>query len=95
MTPDITNIEQKLDAIIEYMQRMDRRDKWRMIGSFIRSAITIIPVIIVIWSSIYFAQHWEEIMKSITDMSVTAAKQAAQGSSNSMIDSIKAKYGIQ
>ncbi|MBP9774145.1 MAG: hypothetical protein KBD00_06015 [Candidatus Peribacteraceae bacterium] len=93
--PDTTNIEQKLDAILEYMQRMDRRDKWRMIGGFIRSLIAIIPIIIVIWSSYYFAMHWEEIMKNITEMSVAAAKQSAQGTSDSMIDSIKTKYGIQ
>lgn len=71
--PPVTHdmsIEQKLDLIVAYLHRMDRRDHWRTIGGFFHGLITLIPIIIFLLSAWYFLLHGTQIIQQITDMSV-------------------------
>lgn len=88
LTPDDTDpptpqtaglsTDDKLDMIVMYLHRMDKRDHWRTIGGFFRSMIAIIPILIFIWSTVYFLQHGTEIIKEITDQSVKSAASYSQ-----------------
>ncbi len=72
-TPPATHelsAEQKLDVIIRYLHRMDRRDQWRTVGGFIRGVFTLVPIIIFLASAWYFYAHGTEFMQQLTDMSV-------------------------
>lgn len=71
-TPD--TVEGKLDEILVYLDRLDRRDRLRTWGGFIRGIIALIPIIILIWTTWYFFAHADEMMAKITRY---AAEQAA------------------
>lgn len=65
----------RLDQILFHLRRMDRRDRWRTVGGFFRSIITIIPVLLVIASAWYFYRYSDQILEKI---SAQAAQQAAK-----------------
>jgi len=72
-TPPVTHdlsVEQKLDIIVTYLHRMDRRDHWRTIGGFFRGVLTLVPIFIFVASAWYFYAHGTEFMQQLTDMSV-------------------------
>lgn len=58
--------EELLEMVLYYIQRMEKRDKWRTIGGTIRSLIMLIPVILLVGSSWYFYEHSDEVIKMIT-----------------------------
>ncbi len=69
MPPD----DDKLDQIIEYLHRMDRRDRLRTIGSTIKSLISIGTLVFFIWSGWYLSTHTDDILKKITDQATKSA----------------------
>lgn len=76
-TPPVTT-DDKLDLIVMYLHRMDKRDRLRTIGGTIKGFLSVIPVLLVIWSAIYFYQHGAEVIKQITDESVKSAASMSQ-----------------
>ncbi len=81
--PVQTTTDEKLQQILNHMERMDKRDKLRTYGGFIRNAITVTPVLIFLFSAWYFYQHGPELLQQITDMTV---KSAAQQQQNGLMD---------
>ncbi len=66
--------DDKLDIIIAYLDRMDRRDRARTWGGFVKFLVSLIPIIILVWSTWYFFAHSDEILSKVTEQ---AARQAA------------------
>lgn len=64
----------RLDVIISHLERMDRRDRLRTVGGFLRSLLTLIPLVLFLGSAWYVYTHSTEIIARIT---AEAAKQAA------------------
>ena len=58
--------EELLEMILYYIQRMEKRDRWRTIGGTFRSLITLIPVFFVIASGVYFYYHGQDFIKNVT-----------------------------
>jgi hypothetical protein len=75
-----TPMEEKLDLIVLYLHRMDRRDRIRTVGGFVRGMLGLIPLILLVWSYWYFLQHGEEFMKKITSEAVRQSAEYSQGS---------------
>lgn len=71
-SPDTSELsaEQKLDLIVTYLHRMDRRDHWRTIGGFLRGLLTLVPILIFLLSAWYFYAHGTEFLQQLTDMSI-------------------------
>ena len=69
----------KLDVIIDYLHRMERRDRIRLTGGTLRSLIALIPIIIVVGSTWYFYLHSNEILTQIIEQS---SKMVQQGFSD-------------
>jgi len=59
------SVEEKLDVIITYLHRIDRRDKIRMSWTTIHSLLTIIPLILTILSLWYFYMHSADLLKGM------------------------------
>lgn len=78
--------DDKLDMIVEYLRRMDKRDRLRTWGGFLRGILGLIPLIIMLISVWYVYEHGDELLKKITQQ---AAKEAAAMSSNSAQDFMK------
>lgn len=72
------SVDEKLDQIAEYLRQINNRDRLRTIGSSIRGALALIPLLIFLWSVWYFYLHGTEIIKMITDESVKSAATYSQ-----------------
>jgi len=66
--------EGKLDAILMHLAALDRRDKLRTIGGFIKGMIALIPIIILVASMWYVYKFGDQLLEKIAQQ---AAKQAA------------------
>lgn len=59
-------VEDKLDAIIGYLHRIDRRDRARMIGSVIHSMIWLASILLLVWSTWYFIAYGPQLIEDMT-----------------------------
>ena len=89
--PSLQSIEAKLETLVKCMEQMNRRDRPRTAGGFVRSIITLVPVFIVIWGSWYFSQHADELMNKVIEQSASAAAKNSQAT----LDQLKQKYNIR
>jgi hypothetical protein len=62
--------DDRLDVIITYLRRMDRRDKWRTVGGFFRGLVSLIPIILLLWGTYYLYENSDEILTKITQETV-------------------------
>lgn len=69
-----TDTRDQLDTIISHLARMDKRDRLRTWGGFVRALIGLIPIILLVLSTWYFYKHSDELLQKITR---EAAKQAS------------------
>ena len=72
--PPKTN-EEKLDIIVECLQKMNHRDRMRTIAGFFSGLIRLLPIIVFLWSAWYFYENGWDIITRITN---ETAKQAAE-----------------
>ena len=88
--PSLERIEVQLQTIVDAMESMNRRDRLRTVGGFFRSIISLIPVLLVIWSAWYFYLHGDELMKKLIDQTTSAAASKASTSltTNDLMKSI-------
>ena len=87
-------VEAKLDQILFHLERMDRRDKLRMIGGFFRGLLGIIPLVLLLLSGWYFVNHGAEFMKMIADQAASSAAHYTKNQSNGMFDQFMKQYSI-
>lgn len=83
---DTASIEEKLDLLVLYLHKMNKRDRLRTIGGFFRGIFTLIPVAVLVWSAWYFYAHGTEFMKEIT---AEAVRQSAAYSQGSMMEQLQ------
>lgn len=84
-TPNKTGstVEEKLDIIIEHLEKMDHRDRMRMVGGYFRFIVALIPVILLLWSVWYTIAHGPELLKMISDEAASSAAKFTQDQSSS------------
>lgn len=73
-TSPSTTVDDKLDAIIEELRKINKRERWRMVGGSLRSIIGLLPIIIMLAGAWYAFEYSDQILEKI---SAAAAKQAA------------------
>lgn len=78
MAPSPTPPEDKLDRIIALLDRMDRRERLRSIGGFIRGVISVVPIIIVVFFTWYTVKYGDQLLEKITSMAAQQAGKVAQ-----------------
>ncbi|MDD5103950.1 MAG: hypothetical protein PHX93_06180 [Candidatus Peribacteraceae bacterium] len=76
--PPPKTTEEKLDVIISYLDRMNRRDRWRTIGGFIRGMFSMIPIVIVVFFTWYTIKYGDQLLQKITSMAAQQAGKVAQ-----------------
>lgn len=69
-----------MDQVLVYLHRMDRRDRLRTMGGFIRGVMALIPLILLLWSVWYFIEKGPELMSEITKQAVQQSAEYTQGS---------------
>ncbi len=76
--PPVTK-EDKLDVIIDYLDRMNRRDRLRTVGGFFRGLLGVVPLVVLLGSLWYLAENGDQLLQKIA---ATAAQQAMQATSS-------------
>lgn len=76
--PPAKPAESELTQILSILQRMDKRDRWRTIGGFIRGVIGMIPVAIAVFLTWYTITYGDQLLEKITSMAATQAGKVAQ-----------------
>ncbi len=76
-------IEEKLDEIIGYLHRLERRDRARMIGSYIHGMIWLAFTLFIVWSSWYFVAHMPEMIEQMTNQMIQGSMGINSGSTSS------------
>ncbi|MFH1444568.1 MAG: hypothetical protein ABIG34_04235 [Candidatus Peregrinibacteria bacterium] len=66
------------EQILEILQRMDRRERLRTIGGFIRGIFSLIPIVIVIFFTWYTIKYGDQLLQKITSMAAEQAGRVAQ-----------------
>lgn len=90
VSPELIN--RRLETIIDYLERMNKRDRWRTIGGFFRSLIALIPLILLLWSTWYFLEHSEEIMTKIIEQTAQAASKQTQTMNENLVQELLKNY---
>lgn len=83
-----SSVEEKLDIIIEHLEKMDHRDRQRMIGGYIRFFISLIPIILLLWSVWYTVAHGPELLKMISEQAASSAAKFTQQQGSSVYQQI-------
>ena len=78
--------DEKLDVIVAIPQKMDRRERWKMWGAFIRGTLSLIPVIIVVAATWYTIVNGDALLKKITALAAEQAGRVAAQNAGSLVD---------
>lgn len=89
-TPE--SIEEKIDVMIACLQRMDKRDRIRTWGGFVRSLISLIPIALFVWSTWYFIAHSDEIMQKMTKYAAESAATMTKDNSAEFMQKIQLMF---
>ena len=84
-------VEEKLDLIIEYLRRNDRRERWRVIGGTIRSIISILPILLVLWFAWYLQWHGKELLQNLTISMAKNMSVFSEGNTNRLLQEFLAR----
>ena len=82
-------VEERLDLILGYMARADRRDRWRTLGGFFRSILTLLPVLFFLGSAWYVYLHGTDLLNVIIDRSAKSAASYSQQSTQGVVNQFK------
>ncbi len=88
-------IEEKLDAILHHVARMDRRDRWRTIGGLFRSIIGLLPIIATLYGLWYLYEHGDELLQQMTETITEQAASITQKGTESLLQSEQAEQLIE
>ncbi len=71
-TPKNTEVETKelLEKIITHLEHIDRRDRIRLWGGFVRSLLSLIPTIIFLWTLWYVSENTDALLRKIANIAV-------------------------
>jgi hypothetical protein len=83
------DLSAKLDQMILHLERMDSRDRLRTWGGFFRGLISLIPIILLVWSAWYFYQHGAELMQQIAEESAKQAAKYTQQQSQDLLQRVQ------
>ena len=79
--PPPKNTKEQLDLILLYLKKMNKRDRLRTIGGFIRGVFGLIPILIMVFVLWYAYAYGDQLLEKITKM---AAEQAASMTTESL-----------
>lgn len=80
--------------MIGILEKMNARDRLRTWGAFFRGVLSLIPLVVFIWSMWYFVAHGPELMKQIADTAASSAAEYTKNQGSSMVDELMKKYSV-
>lgn len=86
-SPAKTTTDEKLQQIVQHLERMDKRDRLRTYGGFVRSILGLIPLAILLGTVWYGYNHADDLLQKITEQAAKQAAAITTGNTNKMINS--------
>jgi len=78
-------VEEYLEEIVYRLERLDKRDKMRTYGSVFKSAIMVIPTVVLLLSLWYVYERGDDLLQQIIDRTMSAAASQTQSQSQDFI----------
>lgn len=91
--PQKATIEDKVDELIGILEHMNRRDKLRTVGGFVRGLIGIIPVLFVVYSFWYFYNNFDALLDTMTKKAAEQAIKLNGSASEDIVNRYKEILG--
>jgi hypothetical protein len=82
-------VEERLDLIVHYLQRADKRDRWRTWSSTARSIVSLLPFLLFLGSLWYVYAHGEDLLQKVADEAARSAARYSQQSAEGLLDKFK------
>ncbi len=79
------SVGEKLDRIAMHLERLDQRDRLRTWMGMLHGFVWIAMALFFVWSSVYFAQNFDEIMTKIITISTEQTMKYTQEQSAEMM----------
>lgn len=79
----------KLEEMLLHLRRMDKRDKMRMWGSFVKGIIGIVPAIIFLWGTWYLYQNGDAVLQKIAAEAAQQAAKVTEQSAGSILQQLQ------
>lgn len=79
----------KLEEMLLHLRRMDKRDKMRMWGSFVKGLIGIVPAIIFLWGTWYLYQNGDAVLQKIAAEAAQQAAKVTEQSAGSILEQLQ------
>lgn len=80
--------DDQLSEILTILRAMNKRDRIRTWGGFVRGCIAIIPVLLVLWSAWYVVENGQSLLQMIAKTAASAAAAVTESQSKSMVDGL-------
>lgn len=82
-------IEERLDLVVEYLRRAERRDRLRMTGGLVRNLIALIPLVAFLVSLWYVYAYGESLIRQIAADAARQTVQSSQEGMGGLIDQVR------
>lgn len=83
------SMAKRLDTIIVYLHKMDRRDRMRSIGATVRLLLSVGYFAIFAWSTWYVFTHSAELMKAMTEQTMSAMGASGSAGMDGLYEQMK------
>ena len=84
-----TDVAAKLDRIEAHLRNLDRRDRVRMIGSTVRSVVSLGMLLFVLWSTWYLFDHLGDVMKYVLQESAKQSQEMMKSGSEGFVKELQ------
>jgi hypothetical protein len=88
-------MEGRLDLILDYLHRAERRDRWRTVGGAIRNFILLIPFFAFLGSLWFVYAYGEDLLNSVANRAAQQSAQYTKGSFEKTFQGLVEYFGGQ
>ena len=71
--PEELDTPEKIDLIVKYLDKMNKRDRLRTVGAFFRSIIMMIPIALMLGFGWYLHNNFDDFLDRVTAKATSAA----------------------
>lgn len=82
-------VEERLDLIVEYLHRAERRARWSTVGTSVRTFITLIPMLLFLGSLLYVYFNAASILRQIGSEAAKQSWQYSEQGANGLLDQFR------
>ena len=82
-------MEERLDLILDYLHRAERRDRWRTVAGFIRNFILILPFLAFLGSLWFVYVHGDDLIDAVSQRMARQSAAYTQGNFDKAIEGLR------